>query len=92
MLPQFLSLKTLTHIIPSHSPSLYADKRGMTRVFAADLSVAASGSPGPGSTSASSVVDSSVSGDWDVWDEEDDYMVSSVLKKKISKLSKQLKK
>jgi len=49
-------------------------------------------SPGPGSTSASSVVDSSVAGDWDVWDEDDDFMISAVLKKKIGKLSKQLKK
>ncbi|KAF0297680.1 F-box only protein 28 [Amphibalanus amphitrite] len=49
-------------------------------------------SPGPGSTSASSVVDSSVGGDWDVWDEDDDFMGNAVLKKKIGKLSKQLKK
>ncbi|XP_037069317.1 F-box only protein 28-like [Pollicipes pollicipes] len=49
-------------------------------------------SPGPGSTSASSVVDSSVSGDWDVWDDDDDFMVNSALKKKIGRMSKQLKK
>ena len=50
------------------------------------------GSPGPGSTSASSVVDSSVGGDWDVWDDDDDFMGNAVLNKKIGKLSKQLKK
>ena len=38
------------------------------------------------------MVDSSVGGDWDVWDDDDEFMMNSVLKKKIVKLSKQLKK